>query len=444
MLTSATSLFGLTLLGALALFTVIRPRLALMCFVFCVPCPGLPDVLGFDPRLYWAFFLGVCALYARLTSGEAKLPRLAVLAWLGFVSLAAIIIWQNHFGLDSEDLESAYSFFRYFTAGSLVFFAFRQLVTTREEMLRFIPVFASSVLCVSIEGLWEAIHSYAVGGGGRIEGLFGNPNYLAGFLALSVSILLLLRRYGLTPDRVRTRKLLTVAIAAGTLCCISTLSRGGITALILGISLNWFFLINPTMNLKRLVAALIPAAVTVVILTTGQLMSVRFRVTYSDDPNTLDSATVNQGVEDLSRLEAALYAIDLIEQHPVFGSGIGTFAATNYKNTGNYVANHDTYLEILTGTGVVGFSLLAGILWALAAALTPPQRKSLGAVLGVTLAVCATTDLMQALEFFAVLALAHSFVTQCVDVESEDSIRDGVGAGLGSEAQWPGFSMSQD
>jgi hypothetical protein len=51
---------------------------------------------------------------------------------------------------------------------------------------------------------------------------------------------------------------------------------------------------------------------------------------------------------------------------------------------------------------------------------------------------------MQALEFFAVLALAHSFVTQCVDVESEDSIRDGVGAGLGSEAQWPGFSMSQD
>ena len=33
MLTSATSLFGVTLLGALALFTVIRPRLALMCFV---------------------------------------------------------------------------------------------------------------------------------------------------------------------------------------------------------------------------------------------------------------------------------------------------------------------------------------------------------------------------------------------------------------------------
>ena len=147
------------------------------------------------------------------------------------------------------------------------------------------------------------------------------------------------------------------------------------------------------MNLKRLVAALIPAAVTVVILTTGQLMSVRFRVTYSDDPNTLDSATVNQGVEDLSRLEAALYAIDLIEQHPVFGSGIGTFAATNYKNTGNYVANHDTYLEILTGTGVVGFSLLAGILWALAAALTPPQRKSLGAVLGVTLAAVSYTHL---------------------------------------------------
>jgi|HubBroStandDraft_1064217.scaffolds.fasta_scaffold114968_1 O-antigen ligase len=443
MLTTASSLFGLTLLGALALFTVIRPRLALMCFVFCVPCPGLPDWLGFDPRLYWAFFLGVCALYMSVSRGETKLPRRAVLAWLGFVCLAAIIIWQNHFGLDSEDLESAYSFFRYFIAGSLVFFAFRQLVTTRDEMQGFIPVFAASVLCVSVEGIVEAIRSYAVGGGGRIEGLFGNPNYLAGFLALSVSILLLVRRHGVSPDRVRTRKLLTVAIATAALCCVATLSRGGITALTLGISLHWFFLVNSKMTVKRLVLALVPAVVTVIILTTGQLMSVRFRVTYSDDPNTLDSATINQGVEDLSRLEAALFAIDLFKEHPIFGSGIGTFAATNYKNTGNYVANHDTYLEILTGTGLVGFTLLAGILWALASDLTAWQRRSLGAVFGVTLAVGATTDLMQALEFFAVLALAHSFVSRCISDESEDAVSDAAGAELRSKSEWTRFLVDQ-
>jgi hypothetical protein len=51
---------------------------------------------------------------------------------------------------------------------------------------------------------------------------------------------------------------------------------------------------------------------------------------------------------------------------------------------------------------------------------------------------------MQALEFFAVLALAHSFVSQCVGDESEDPIREGVGSALGSESEWPGFSMSQD
>ncbi|MGC1684386.1 MAG: O-antigen ligase family protein [Candidatus Acidiferrales bacterium] len=426
MLTSATSLFGLTLLGALAVFTAIRPRPALMCFIFCVPCPGLPDWLGFDPRLYWAFFLGAYAIYLSFSSGESKLPRSAVMAWLGFVALAAIILWQNHFGLAGEDLDNAFSFFRYFIAGSLVFLAFRQLVTTQDEMKRFVPVFALSVLCVGVEGLGEAIYSYAEGGGGRIVGVFGNANYLAGFLALSVSILLLFHRHGLSPGRSRIRTLLRVAIAAATLCCIATFSRGGTTALILGMSLHWFFLINPKMNVKRLVLALIPAALTIVILTTGQLMSVRFRVTYSDDPNTLDTATVNQGVEDLSRLEAALYAIDLFQQHPIFGSGIGTFAATNYKNTGNYVANHDTYLEVLTGTGLVGFALIAGIIWALVSDLTPPQRLSLGAVLGVTLAVGATTDLMQALEFFSVLALAHSFVSRCVEAESVEPLNEYV------------------
>jgi hypothetical protein len=72
----------------------------------------------------------------------------------------------------------------------------------------------------------------------------------------------------------------------------------------------------------------------------------------------------------------------------------------------------------------VSFALLAGILWALVSDLTPSQRISLGAVLGVALAVGATTDLIQALEFYAVLALAQSFVSHCVGSESEDAMRE--------------------
>jgi hypothetical protein len=408
--TTASSLFGLTLLGALALVSVARPRLALLCFVFFVPVPSLPEWLGFDPRLYWAFFLGARAVYEGLLRGDARLPAHAIAAWLGFVGLAALVLRVNHYGLSSEDLEAAYSFFRYFIGGSLIFFSFRQFVTNRDEMKPFILVFAASVLCVSGEGLFEAASSYAAGGGGRIEGVFGNPNYLAGFLALSVSILQLLRQF-LRTDQVRSRRFLRVAMVSAALCCVATFSRGGITALVLAASLNWFLREGSKVTAKRIVLALLPVAVTVTALTTAQLMTVRFHVSYSADPGTTDIAALNQSFEDLTRLEAALYAVDLFFQHPVFGSGIGTFAATNYQNTGNYVANHDTYLEILTGTGTAGLLLMFRILWVLGAALSPAQRRSLVPVFGVVLAVGATTDLVQAIEFFAVLALAYGFST---------------------------------
>jgi O-antigen ligase len=411
--TTASSLFGLSLLGALALFSAVRPRLALLCFLFCVPVPSLPEWLGFDPRLYWAFFLGARAVYEGLVRGDVRMPKHAIAAWLGFVGVAALVLRVNHYGIGGEDLESAYSFFRYFIGGSLIFFSFRQFVTTREEMRPFILLFAASVLCVSAEGLFEAGSSYAAGGGGRIEGVFGNPNYLAGFLALSVSILQLLRPF-LHADQVRSRRFLRIAIVCAALCCVATFSRGGITALVLAASLNWFLREGSKVTVKRVVLALLPVAITVTALTTAQLMTVRFHVSYSADPGTTDIAALNQSFEDLTRLEAALYAIDLFAQHPVFGSGIGTFAATNYQNTGNYVANHDTYLEILTGTGVVGLLLIFRVLWVLVAALDGAQRRALAPVLGVVLAVGATTDLFQALEFFAVLALAYCFSTVCL------------------------------
>jgi len=411
---TATSTFGLTLLGALALLTTIRPRWALLCFIFLVPCPALPDWLGFDPRLYWAFFIGAMAIVLSIVRHEFRLPRPAAIAWVFFIAIGALVLWLNPSGLTGDDLDAAYSFFRYFVAGSLVFFAFRQLITTCEEMQRFFTAFAGSVLVVSCEGLSEAIRSYAVGGSGRIAGIFGNPNYLAGFMALSVSVLLLIR-HQLTPDRSRMRKFLMVVVVFASLCCVSTLSRGGTTALVLGISLHWFFVINPKMSMRRLVLALVPATLTIILLTTSDLMSYRLQVSYSDDPHTTDVATANQAVEDLSRLEAALFAVDLITQRPTFGSGIGTFAAINYKNTGNYIANHDTYLEILTGTGIIGLLLLVRVLWVLGAQLTSSQTRALAGLLGTTFAVGATMDLMQALEFFALFSVAYCFARLCVN-----------------------------
>ncbi len=48
----------------------------------------------------------------------------------------------------------------------------------------------------------------------------------------------------------------------------------------------------------------------------------------------------------------------------MLGAGIGTFAARNYDKNGIYLVTHNTYMEVLAETGLLGAALLAfGICW---------------------------------------------------------------------------------
>ena len=419
MMTSADTVLIIAVSGFLAIFTALRPRASLLCFLLVVPAPLIPEWLGFDPRLYWAFCLAACAIYRAFVDWDSRLPMEAVRAWLVFVTFAGIVLWLNRSGLSSEDFEAANSFLRYFLAGSLTFLVLRQVLSGPREVTWATRAFGYSLLLVSIDGVWEAVQSYVTAGEGRIAGLFGNPNYLAAFLALSVTLLLNIRKQSQKSDR----SLFTFCIFIASICCLLTLSRAGITALVVGASLTW--LLRPGVKLKprRLALAVFPPLVTVILLTTSQLMSVRYRVTYSDVPESAGLAAANQSVEDLSRFEAALYAVNLFAEHPLLGTGTGTFAARNYQATGNYVATHNTYLEILTGVGLVGFLLLSRLGWKLWRALNAAQQRALSPTIGVFLIIGLTVDLLQSLECFAVAALAYSFATEFLKSQAPYEVR---------------------
>lgn len=408
MMTPADIVVIIAVTGLLAMFTFLRPQASLLCFLVVVPSPSMPEWLGFDPRLYWAFCLAACAVYRAFVDWDMRLPKEAVRAWLVFVAFAGIVLWLNRSGLSSEDFEGASSFFRYFLAGSLIFLIIRQVLSGPQEIAWATRAFGYSVLLVSLDGIGEAVQSYLSAGEGRIVGLFGNPNYLAAFLAVSVTLLLNVRKQ----SRKHERNLFTACIIIASICCFLTLSRAGITALVMGASLTWLLRPSAILKPRRIALAVLPPALTVILLTTSQLMSVRYSVTFSEAPESTGLAAANQSVEDMSRFEAALYALDLFAEHPIFGSGTGTFAARNYQATGNYVATHNTYLEVLTGVGLVGFLLLSRLGWKLWRALNSAQQRALSPTIGVFLVISLTVDLLQSLECFAVAALAFSFAAE--------------------------------
>ncbi len=399
---------GLVFLLPIGFLTWFRPRTSLAWFVFFSPFVDAAQRLGFDPRLYWAFLLGLRALLDNFSSGKVVLPRLAVRAWTFFVALAAVGLWYARSELAGEDFEGAASTFRYFLMGSLVVYAVRQYLVTIRAVQEISSFFASSVGAIAGYGLWEASQQYREGGSGRIVSLFGNPNYFSSYLAIGVTLLLLFRRHE-TGSR---RKLFTVAILLACLCCVATFSRSGNLALLTGLSFYWLLTVRQRSIRSAFPLVLLPMGIFSALILLGPVMPLRYRITYSDNPGSEDIARVGQTLEDLSRLEAAQYGLQLFEAHPWLGTGFGTFVARNYNATGNYVATHNTLLQVLTGTGLVGTILLLLVVWALACELSTQARRLVLPTVMATAVVGAFTDLLQSLEFLTALAIAFVVCTK--------------------------------
>ena len=205
--------------------------------------------------------------------------------------------------------------------------------------------------------------------GGWIYGPYVNHNHYAGLMEMLAPIPLVFAfsKYG------HGRKRWIAAAAAAFMGATIFLSgsRGGMAAYALQIALFFWFLFRE--RTRNGVALVLGAFLLVA------LVSVAW-VGGSEVTERIASVASNKQTEIGSDIRFAIDrdSLHMFAKRPVLGWGLGTFADV-YPQFRSFYTNqsvnraHNDYLELLTGTGILGFAI--GI-WFLAATLRPAIRKA--------------------------------------------------------------------
>ncbi len=400
---------ALIFVALLAIVTWVSPLLSLYLFVLASPF-GAVDVLGWDPRTRWAILLCLRGAWEAWRTGASYVPSTACRVWAGFTVLAAGGLWIGNTGLVPDELEASWSLLLYFVAGSCGVYGIWQLVRKRQQLRTLCAVFAASVLMAGCIGIVQALVRYRLGDpSDRISGPLGNANYFATYLALAATTLVLLVRLNLIQRRYGF-----IACAAAILACGLTLSRTGVMAILVGVGLALFVRSDRKLVSARIVAATATAALLGGVLLTSYLLEYRRNVTNSDNPRREQLAEGIQAAEDLSRLEAFRYSVQLAADHPLAGVGFGTFQARNYNANGLYVTTHNTVMQVLVGTGLLGGILILSLIFSLVCPLHLQARRYLFPV-AVAFGICSLFgDYLQSLEVFVVFGVLYLSVRNLI------------------------------
>lgn len=397
---------GVILAIAGVLLSFLNPVASVMLFVLLAPFGVINKFTGIDPRTYWALALAVRAGFDQFAHRN-RVPFSAQLTWIVFAALTAAVIWTRGSDLDAETLVNVQSVFQYFVSASFAAFAVIQLCHTANDQRRLAKAFAVSVLWVGVVSIVQAISIWRAGSVERVIGPQGNPNYLAAFLGTSATVLLLLQARGLIERRTSYP-----VIAVAWTGCVITVSRTGLLAATLGLLLHWACTSSNRHRIRRSIAV---GVTTLIVLMTlafyGSQLRARF-VGGSGNSQQEKAAQLGQAVSDLGRLEAGLYALKLIQENPVLGSGFATFTARNYNENGVYLTTHDTYLQLLTGTGIAGALLVGLLFYQLLRVIPPSLRLLLLPTTGCLLVNAGFGDYMHAIDIFVVVAIAYLSVSR--------------------------------
>ena len=265
---------------------------------------------------------------------------------------------------------------------------------------------AWAVVWVGIASVVQGFSIWRAGSPERVTGPQGNPNYLAAFLGTSATVLLLLEVRGLIG-----RRFAYSVTALAWVGCVITLSRTSFLAAILGLLVHWTCHSPKRHRVRRAITVGLTALVLLIgIGLYGPQLRARFVGVpgYSRQDR---AAQFGQAISDLGRLEAGLYALDLITDSPALGVGFATFTARNYNENGVYLTTHDTYLQLLTGTGIVGGLLVVLLFYQLLRSISRRFRLFLLPTAVCLLVNAGFGDYMHAIDIFVVMAVAYLSVT---------------------------------
>lgn len=214
------------------------------------------------------------------------------------------------------------------------------------------------------------------------KGSFGNRNHFAGFigLCLSVGIGLMLARLGTEPaaawrgwriglsralafvlsDTMRLRLMLVVMVIA----LVLTRSRMGNTAFFAALLVTGALALLMSRRAAPAMVALIVSLVVIDVAVVGTWVGLEQVVQRVQNT---DMLIEQQGSEESveQRQQAARYALALVRDFPLTGTGAGTFYGVypRYRVPGTLFFDHahNDYIELLADLGAVGFALLAAL-----------------------------------------------------------------------------------
>jgi hypothetical protein len=378
----------------------------MLAFVILSPWNALNDIIGWDPRLPWAFFLALRACFEGWRSKTFHFSPFAGWSFGAFVLLAFFGLELGTEHVPPAEVNSAKFLFLYFVAGAFASFAIIKLTHGHKRLRGLAIATASSILCASAVGLLQAATSYFTGDvAARIPGTLGNPNYFAAYLSIGATVMVLFCRLG-----VLNRAFGITACVVASITCLFTLSRMGTVACLLGVSFALLIRREGRLIDLRLLTALGVIGAISIGLAVGYFAEVRRSLTFSTNPNQAEVASMVQQAEDLSRLEAVQFAWRTWEENSVFGAGINTIAARNFNVEGMYVTTHDTYLQVLAGTGMAGLLLIAAAVMSLIRSVPQSARRYLLPLLAV-LGLCSFFgDFLQSIDIFVLFAVLFALL----------------------------------
>ncbi|MBA3412237.1 MAG: O-antigen ligase family protein [Actinobacteria bacterium] len=228
-------------------------------------------------------------------------------------------------------------------------------------------VFATFVAGAGLFGLISIVSYVASGRAAGGEGLQGDQNYFALYQAAALPLALALAAM---EDRAGRRSLLFAVVGVIVISVAASLSRGGLVALAVVVLATLVLparLVFGSVTRKVSYALMLATAGTLALLVGAAPFLERFRSIFDVSNPQADRAS---GRIDLWRAAWRGFL-----ENPFFGLGAGNFQARaldllqttpgvdirrNYATAGRVV--HNSYLEVLTELGIIGFALFLAVL----------------------------------------------------------------------------------
>jgi len=331
----------------MGLLLVSRPDLGLLLVVFLIPfedfnsLPGVPESSLSVIKLASLVVFGATAVHFLVFRKKDSLTS-APQNWLILLFMAAIVISNLGAIAPEVTLSKTFKMARAISLYAVVI----NIVRTRTDLRRVIWILIISGLICTLYGIYNYhFNPSALDSSARVSGAMSDPNEFAAAMVVRLPLV----SYLLFSEKHLGRKVLLALMAVALLYgIVLSGSRGGLLALAL---VTGLFIIRQKHKLVilLLILVLVPVLLNVIPLHIKERIGL---------------TPTKYGATDFSveRRQTYLeFGLQLLRQHPVTGVGLDGFSEAYARSQYRFMqvtqtkrVAHNMYLEIVTGTGLLG------------------------------------------------------------------------------------------